>query len=248
VIRLVSTELFKLRTMRFTWALIAAALALAPLGTALNISVFVKLLPGLDLGSEAGLHSLLGNGANGSILVLALGIVSVAGEYRHGTIAHAFLITPRRGHVIVAKACAAAITGVVVGAVAAALAGVVTVSWLVAHAIPIQLSAVDTALFLMGGVAATALTGAFGVGLGAMLRGQVAAILVAVVVEPLVEPLIAQWLPSIGKYLPTSALGALMGRAGSNLLAVWQGGLVYTVYVVVLVGVGILITNRRSIT
>lgn len=91
--RLVASELFKLRTMRFTWGLLAGAVGLAGLGTALNISVFVKLLPGLDLGSEAGLHSLLANGANASILMVVLGIVAVAGEYRHGTIAQTFLVT-----------------------------------------------------------------------------------------------------------------------------------------------------------
>ncbi len=246
--RLVASELFKLRTMRFTWGLLAGAVGLAGLGTALNISVFVKLLPGLDLGSEAGLHSLLANGANASILMVVLGIVAVAGEYRHGTIAQTFLVTPRRGQVIVAKAVAVAIAGTAMGILAASLSAAVTLSWLVTHSIPIQLPAVAIVLFLLGGIAATALAGVFGVGLGALFRGQVAAIVMAVVVEPLVEPLIAQWLPALGKYLPTSALGALIGRAGSNLLPIWAGGVVYAAYALVLVAAGIAVTNRRPIT
>lgn len=246
--RLIATELFKFRTTRFTWGLVAGAVVLAGLGTLLNISVFERLLPGLDLGSEAGLHSLLANGANGSILMVVMGIVAVGGEYRHGTIAHTFLVTPVRGRVIVAKAIATAVTGMAVGVVTALVSVAVTLTWLATHAIPVQLSAPSMVLFLLGGVLGTALSGAFGVGLGALLRGQVAAIVVAVVVEPLLEPLIAQWIPTLGKYLPTSSLGAVIGRAGSNLLPVWGGGLVYVLYVVVLVRAGILVTNRRPIT
>lgn len=246
--RLIATELFKLRTMRFTWGLVVGAVALAGVGTILNISVFEKLLPGLDLGSEAGLHSLLGNGANGTILVLVLGIVAVAGEYRHGTIAHTFLVTPRRANVIVAKAIAAATVGAAIGVLTALISAAVTLAWLAARGTPVQLSASSIVLFLAGGVAGTALAGAFGAGVGALLRGQIAAIVIAVVVQPLLEPLIAQWLPTIGRYLPTSALGALIGGSGSNLLGVWSGGLVYALYALVLVGAGILVTNRRPIT
>lgn len=248
MIRLISTELLKLRTMRFTWGLVIGAVALAAAGTVLNISVFDKLLPGLDLGSEAGLHSLLSNGANGTTLVVVLGIVAVAGEYRHGTIAQTFLVTPRRGTVIVAKAVATALVGVAVGVATALVSAAVTFVWLGIRGIPVQLSAPAVALFLLGGVAGTALSGAFGVGLGTVLRGQVAAIVTAVVVEPLLEPLLAQWLPAVGRYLPTSALGALIGRTGSNLLSVWGGGVAYVTYALVLVGAGILLTNRRSIT
>lgn len=246
--RLITTELLKLRTTRFSWGLVAGAVALAALGTALNISVFVKLLPGLDLGTEAGLHSLLSNGANGSILVLVLGIVAVAGEYRHGTIAHTFLVSPRRADVIVAKAIAGALTGAAVGLATALVSAAVALGWLATHAIPVQVSGGAVTLFMLGGVIGTSMAGAFGVGLGALVRGQVAAIVIAVVVEPLLEPLVAQWVPSVGKYLPTSALGALIGRAGSNLLPVWAGGVVYATYALVLVALGILVTNRRSIT
>lgn len=149
---------------------------------------------------------------------------------------------------IVAKAVAVAIAGTAMGILAASLSAAVTLSWLVTHSIPIQLPAVAIVLFLLGGIAATALAGVFGVGLGALFRGQVAAIVMAVVVEPLVEPLIAQWLPALGKYLPTSALGALIGRAGSNLLPIWAGGVVYAAYALVLVAAGIAVTNRRPIT
>jgi hypothetical protein len=113
------------------------------------------------------------------LIALLVGIVMVTAEWRHGTITRTFLVMPRRLHVLVAKE----ITAVLVGALLAVI-GVVVV---LAVAIPI-LSKRDASFVFDGGVAvrsgqvilASALWGAIGVGVGALLKSQTFALVAAI--------------------------------------------------------------------
>ena len=95
----------------------------------------------------------------------------------------------------------------------------------------------------------------FGIGVGTLIRNQVAAILIAVAVTFLVEPLATYLLASLDldaavKWLPTNASAALTSPGGGFLdyLDWWAGGLVLLGYAVVLGGLGILLSVRRDVT
>lgn len=243
---LLGGELHKLRSTRLLWGFLLGTLAIAMLGTLLNISVFGKLLPGVSLGSSTGLLVLLANGAAGTSLALVLGVAGVTTEYRHGTIAPTFLVTPRRERVVVAKVLVHALAGVVLGVVGVATAAAGAFGWLAFHRIPMAVAPAEIATFLFGVIVATALSGAFGAGLGWVLKGPVVALVLALVVEPVIEPLVGEWLPGVGRYLPTAVLGTVAGHPGPQALSRWAGAGVYLLYVLALTGGGAYLARRRD--
>jgi hypothetical protein len=56
-----------------------------------------------------------------ALVLVSLGVLSTAGEWTHGTVQTTYLLEPRRGRVLAAKATAVALMGGVVAAVAVAL-------------------------------------------------------------------------------------------------------------------------------
>jgi hypothetical protein len=128
----------------------------------------------------------------------------MAGEYRHGTVLPTFLVTPRRGQVVVAKLLTVAVTGAVLSAVAFGLALAAAIPTLSAHGI--HHLAGDTAQMWLGAIVTGALFGALGVAIGAITRSTVVAIIATVVwVQFVEEAFLASVLPSVGRWLPTGA-------------------------------------------
>ena len=56
-----------------------------------------------------------------ALVLVSLGVLSTAGEWSHGTVQTTFLLEPRRGRVMAAKAAAVALMGAGVAAVAAGI-------------------------------------------------------------------------------------------------------------------------------
>ena len=54
-----------------------------------------------------------------ALVLVSLGVLSTAGEWSHGSVQTTFLLEPRRGRVMAAKAAAVALMGAVVALVAA---------------------------------------------------------------------------------------------------------------------------------
>lgn len=108
-------------------------------------------------------------------------------------------------------------------------------------------------------VVAFALWAAVGVGVGMLVRHQVAAIVVVVATSQIVEPLLrvglAAWSVTRGvsRYLPGSASDALTGASiytsagGASLLTAWAGALVLVAYALALAAAGAWLTARRDV-
>ena len=60
-----------------------------------------------------------------ALVLVSLGVLSTAGEWSHGSVQTTFLLEPRRGRVMAAKAIAVALMGAAVAAVAAGLSALV---------------------------------------------------------------------------------------------------------------------------
>jgi ABC-2 type transport system permease protein len=106
-----------------------------------------------------------------------------------------------------------------------------------------------------GVILGTGLFAIYGLGLGALLKNQVVAIVVGLGFTLVVETIIVAIWPSIGEYLPGQAATALedAGRTtfggGSTLLLPWWGGAaMLVVYGVVLAVLGTLTTLRSDVT
>ena len=175
--RLVQAELLKLRTTRTARVL----LALAAAGTAALVALVLLLAgrPGQPaLGADALRQLVLVPAQPLTLAALVLGILGMAGEFRHGTATSTFLVTPVRGRVVAAKLAAAAVTGLAMALVASAAVLAVGLPWLRAKGIEVAVADAGLAARVAGLAVAVALFAVLGVGLAALLRNQVAAVIV----------------------------------------------------------------------
>ena len=80
----------------------------------------------------------------------------------------------------------------------------------------------QTALLLLGTLAGVALWGAIGVGIGAIVRNQVGAIIGLLAWGFVVENLLFAFVPSVGRFAPVHAQDALIGLTTEHLLPAAQ--------------------------
>lgn len=237
-------ELLKVRSTRTTLGLFAGVA-----GLTLLIVLLTGLLTHADgLGSKNDQRGLFAPGAVALIFSGLAGVLLVTSEYRYGTIRPTFLFTPRRGRVLSAKLTAGLLAGLVFGAVSLGLAVGVGSLILSARGIPSALSGGNFALIVFGGLAGIALRGAFGVGLGAILRNQVGAVIALLAWDFVVNSLLFGLAPSVGRFMPTPAADALMGLKTTHLLPPAAGGAVLLAWTAALALAGLALTLRRDVT
>ena len=187
--------------------------------------------------------------ANASVLLLILGIIGMTQEYRHRTATPTFLTTPRRGRVVIAKLTAYALVAVPFALVVVAVNyGVAAVAAGARGAVP-ELTGDNLRVLASSGLALVIYT-VIGVGLGALVRNQVGAIVGGLVYLFVVEAIVRQISAIAGayKWLPGGALEALTATLdGPDLLEPWQGGLLLLGYGLVAALLGTLLAVRRDV-
>jgi hypothetical protein len=173
--------------------------------------------------------------------------MSITGEIRHGTIRPTFLITPRRGRVIAAKIVASAFVGIVFGLVAVGVAVGVGSAALAARGIAITLDSGDYTLMPAGAIAAAALWAPLGLGLGALLRNQVATLVAIFLWLFFIENLLIDFVPGTGKFAPGAAAAAITGLDPETLLDPAAGALLLSLYAAAAAAAGWIATLRRDV-
>jgi len=236
-------EILKVRSTRTTIGLVLGMIAL--------VLLFVILTASLSGESQmSSADDQLGMFAIGSFsgLFSALaGIMLVTGEFRFGTIRPTLLFTPRRDRVISAKGAAALIAGVVFGVLGAALAVGVGAAILSGRGIGVAPSGSDLALLAVGTIAGAALWGTIGVGIGAVVRNQVGAIIGLLAWGFVIENLLFALAPSVGRYTPGEAQNALMGQSDTHLLDPLAGAAVLVTWTIAAAVAGAAMTMRRDV-
>jgi ABC-type transport system involved in multi-copper enzyme maturation permease subunit len=249
VIAQLRSELFKQRTTRTNVLLLAWMVGLLVLVVALHVFSFSVE----TLSKEDNQMKVLGLGtAIGALFASLLGALSITGEIRHGTIRPTFLATPRRARVIAAKVTASALAGTAVGVLAQALTAGVETAGLGARGISIHLGGGDYVQLLAGGAVGGALFATIGVGVGAIVRNQVATVVGLCVWLLFVEPILLGDLPDAGKFAPGASAGAIAGaiqtQIASDLVAPALGVVLLVAYAAVAAMAGALATTRRDVT
>ena len=244
MIRLVRAELVKLSTTRlFLWlGLLIVALS----GFVTTITILST--DELSLATLSQQRSIVQFAAVGAIIALIVGIVQSSGEYTHGTIAHTFLVSPVRPRVVAAKLIAGAIFGVLVAGFAELVTWTIAAAWISGRSVPFWLDSrpiLDTYLGILG---AGALAAVLGVGLGAVLRRQTAAIVLALIWLLVGEPVLS--IAGIQEYAPGHAIAAVAvaGERSSELLGLWPGLLVALVYGIVFAAAGAVAMERSDVS
>jgi ABC-2 type transport system permease protein len=187
--RLISAELFKLRTTRAFYALAIGALGFTLLVTSLG-AIFDE--EGLVLGDVMMVAFFT------QLITLVIGILCITNEFRHGTITPTLLVSPVRPRLVLAKVVASLLVGLVLGLAACGI---------IAGVVALDGGDSDEALKLIaGGAILAGVYAVLGVGLGAIIRNQVGAIIGALVYLLLLEGLIGL-VPGIDDVLPIYGLG-----------------------------------------
>jgi ABC-2 type transport system permease protein len=244
VIRLVRAELLKLSTTRLL--LWVGLLIIALSGFVTSITILSN--DEFALATLSQQRSIAQFAAVGAVIALIVGIVLAAGEYSHGTIAHTFLVSPVRPRVVAAKLIAGAIIGVLVTGFAELVTWTIAAAWLLGKSVPFWLDSRPILTTYLGTLAAGALAAVIGVGLGAVLRRQTAAVVLGLIWLLVGEPVLT--IAGVQEYAPGHAIAAvaIAGERSSELLGLWSGVLVALCYAVVLAVAGAVAMDRADIT
>jgi ABC-2 type transport system permease protein len=223
-----------------------ASVALGVTGTLLGVSGGRSIPPG----TGPGVASVLSHAGSGAIFVLVLGILALAGEFRHNTITSTFLTTPDRRRVVAAKLAAATLLGLAFGAAGSLLTLAIAMPWLMAKGVSLAVVGHQVGLAVLGAVLITALYGLVGVGVGALVRNAVAAVAGALVWMAIVENLLVSLLPQVGKWLPGGAAAALAraDNPAGGLLPMWAGGILLLGYAIAFAAAGTRFVLARDVT
>jgi hypothetical protein len=220
-------------------------------------------MPGIDASVVGGLvYSLAAS--LGYVFPLLIGTLMVTAEFRHETLTPTFLATPARGRVLSAKVLVA----ILIGAIFALLALISAVgpgaAFLAVFGLDTARGPSDTGAMFGRIAIALILWTLVGVGVGTLVRNQVAAIVIVLAFTQFVEPIarvagnFVDGLRDVTHYLPGAASDALVGFSifstmGSDPSVTtgiewWVGGLVLAGYALVLLVLGHLVSWRRDVS
>lgn len=239
--KLLRAETLKLWTVRTTWSMLGIGL----LVEALFAGLYVGLVSLDDVGPIPEVQT--GTGLL-MVMLLVLGVLAITTEFRHGTASTTFLAAPRRYPVLAAKLGAVLGAGLLAGLAYVALNGGLALPLFEAREGRLPASGEIVRVYA-GVVVSFSLLCAFGLGIGAIVRNQVGAIIAALAFFFVLSPL-PELLPGdIGDYFPAQAIGSLHGlpEATEDGLGQLAGGLVLAAWSAALFLIGTLLTLRRDL-
>ncbi len=259
---LVRSELLKVLSTRLWWGLLIGAVLYAMASAGLSAG-FAGVDPGAGqqpsatLDQPEAIRGVYAAAAFSGAYLFAtiLGITGMTGEQRYQTLTPTFLATPRRALVVAAKGIAHTAVGIGYGV--AALAGTLLAGGVVIAARGFGLGYGTPGLWRAAalGILAVGLWTLVGLGIGTLIRNQVAAVLVGIFLIFLLEPLVsfglsALDLDAVARWLPSNASAALTSPESTvvTYLDWWAGGLVLLGYAAAFTGLGVLLTGRRDVS
>jgi ABC-2 type transport system permease protein len=205
---LLRAELLKLRTTRTFVAIASVTLGLSLLATVLQVTLQTHI-------DESDLRGVFYSDFTPLFMAL-LGVMGMAGEWRHRTITGTVLAAPHRLKLLVAKTLSYAVAGAVLSlfvTVLVMIVGSVLLSALDKATLPLS----DLADLLWRNVLVAALLGAFGVGVGGVVRNQVVALIGLLLMSFVVEAaLFGAGAGSVARFGPTrGAPAGIIGLTGT---------------------------------
>jgi hypothetical protein len=242
---LIRTEIFKLRTARSTWGFLLGGLALAAL-----LGAATSATAGKDaaaaLGAADNVANILGVSALPGVVMLILGVLATAGEYRHRTITQTFLTTPVRRRVLAAKLAALTLVALPVAVGLMGVALLAALPRLLTAADAIDLLNSEVVQTVGGNLLAAVLLGVLGAGLGALLRNQLATVILvagwSLVGEGILSIIAGQ---DAVRWFPGGAAQSVIA-GGDGALALLPAALALATYAAVLAAASLL-TLRRDV-
>jgi ABC-2 type transport system permease protein len=201
--RLVRAELLKLRTTQvWFWMLLLAV--------AIGVLAVVATLASNDVKSPADVPLLFANANGAFATAFILGILGITTEFRYQTITPTVLQTPSRWAVVGAKLISYAIIGLGYALVCLAVQLAIALPWLSAENIAFSLSDPDLRRALWGFPVIFLLFALMGIGVGALIRNQIVAMVLGLVFFLALENLLVA-IPKVKNAYPYLPAGAMQG-------------------------------------
>ena len=279
LVRLLRAEFMKVRTTDTGWLFLTGFIAFTALALTINgFSTHYQLYPQQGSGDRAQAlaqaaqartpagvaaisASMMTSGQRiGVIFALLLGVLIITSEFANQTAAVTFVTVPGRAAVIRAKLAAAACCGALFWLVGTIIAAVATPLFLYSQHVGISLAGWTVVRPVLLSLLAFVAWGVFGLGLGAVLRGQTASLFAAIaayagsfgaiLVFTLLYNLFHQgWMLGAPVIAPAIASEVMTtsGPAFPHAPPAWAGGLILTGYVVALAAAGLAVTRRRDV-
>jgi ABC-2 type transport system permease protein len=200
------------------------------------------------------------NGGNvlSRILAMVVGIVAVGSEYRYGTLATSYLAIPRRVRMLLGKAEALLIFGVIYGITSVAAGMLVSVPFVLGNAGSFLLDQSETWRSIILGVCSIALWTMIGMGIGILIKNMLVALVVGIILGFLVEPIVSvvfflkRW-DQLLNLMPSGATNAMLEItspvlfAGHHPAPWWLAALVFAAWCLLPALAGVLSATRRDI-
>lgn len=238
---LLKSEWRKFVYVRANWGLVIAATFISALSVAVTPFIIDSQgeMFGFGLDSQEAIDSVYANGISGYVFAIILGIMLMAGEFRHGTAVATFLTAPKRGSVVLAKLVIAALSGILlmlISALVSFLAGYIALLQFPEAASPSETLFLNT---ITASVIGGAVLAIIGVALGTLVRNQMLAIVGALVYLFIIDPVLLALLPDAGKWLPSGLITAMLaidvdaaqlGIDTSSYLSPWLATVVLVAY------------------
>ena len=253
MMNLIRAEFKKISSTRMTYVLFASTI-----GVTVLYVVMYALLAGYDNGTgqtlppltmEMSVRMVYSSLASAHVVVLIFGIVGFTAETRHKTLNFTYLATPQRGKVLSAKFFTHAVWGAIFAIVNTGI-GLPLALWLVNSRPHFEIPNQDIINVCVGTFATFVLYSILGVALGALIRNQIAAILISLVWQMLIERLFLAILPNYGKWMPGGAASALVdSRAldGAKYLEPFAGGFLLLGYAVLFAILAVMTSGKKDV-
>jgi ABC-type transport system involved in multi-copper enzyme maturation permease subunit len=252
VIAALSSEWLKIRTTRTFFWLLVALFALITLIVVAGVVGSQKQ----NISSAHDQLNLLGIGSLALFIALIMGLIISTGEFRHSTITPTLLATPSRTSVVIAKTLAGGFFAVVLVGLAEALVALELAIVLPAKGVSFAIQGGPAARYLGWTLIAAALWGAFGSGLGIIIRNQIGAVVTCFVWLIVVENLIIAILRThaidshAGRFLPDHATGAVLhtGARTPDMLGHLGGAVTLGGWVAFATVAALVLLGRRDVS
>jgi ABC-2 type transport system permease protein len=245
---LLRSEWIKLRSVRSTiWSFAIVIVATIAIAVGLSVTASDLLRTVEEQASEALWVATFGVAA-GQLVMAALGVLVISGEYATGMIRSTLTAVPKRTPVLAAKAVVLFVASFAVGAIATFASALISAPILAGRGVTEQFDGEFVANLLLASLY-LALTSIFALAIGTMLRssaGGLAAVLGIVLLLPVLVFQLqfdAQWLRDISPYLFSNA-GAGMYKGGQ--FEQWQFALIVVAWTGVSLALSALLLKRRD--
>lgn len=212
MLNLIRSEVLKTRSTQVWLWMILPAVALTSLTT---IGQSYDLVQNYHLGvPDLNYYGLFTASANGGVALLVIGILGLTTEFRHKTITPTLLATPNRWLLLLGKAISYVLFALFYAVICLIVNFAIALIWLNAENVPVDFGHGVIAGIVKAFVSLVAIA-IFGLGLGALVRNQAAAMVIGIFYFSIIDGLLSviPWERRvIYRYTPGADLSAFISN------------------------------------